>query len=167
MTEPERALPAATPSRVTTATGGSGGVRVLLDTNIVLDLLLRRQPWFNQAQPMWDARDAGTVIACLPTSALTNIYYIGRKQVGQQQVMADIRYCVSNFELLPLGRRDAEYALTLPGADYEDNLQIACAFYADVLFIVTRDPDGFTDVPALIRVVDPPTLMASLSSPSS
>lgn len=163
--EPGTPSTASTPPTEPNVTSGHGSVRVLLDTNVVLDLLLQRQPWFNQAQPMWDARDAGTVIACLPTSALTNLYYIGRKQIGQHQIMAGIQYCVANFELVPLGRRDAEYALTLPRWDFEDNLQAACAVHAAVLFIVTRDPAGFAAVPAPIRVVDPPTLMASITPP--
>src|SRR5215469_5808251 len=89
---------------------GPPPVRVLLDTNVVLELLLR-QPWLGQAQPMWDARDAGTIIACLPVSALTNIYYIGRRQIGQQRIMDGIRFCIANFELVSLEREDAEFAM--------------------------------------------------------
>jgi predicted nucleic acid-binding protein len=144
---------------------GSSPVRVLLDTNVILGLLLLRQPWLGQAQPMWDARDAGTIIACLPTSALTNIYYIGRRQIGQLQIMDGMRFCIANFELASLERQDAEFATTLPGADFEDNLQIACAVRARVQFIVTRDPSGFAGVPVPLRAVDPPTLMTSFSPP--
>jgi hypothetical protein len=34
-------------------------LRVLLDTNVVLDWLLDRQPWADEAQSLWDARDSG------------------------------------------------------------------------------------------------------------
>lgn len=139
------------------------GVRVLLDTNVVLDVLLRRQPWLTEAQPMWEARDAGTIIACLPVSALTNLYYIGRKQVGREQIMAGIRYCVTNFELVSLERQDAEYALGLSGPDFEDNLQIACAVRVGVLFLVTRDPADYAAAPVPLQVGDPPALMRYLS----
>jgi predicted nucleic acid-binding protein len=144
---------------------GPSPVRVLLDTNVILDLLLPRQPWLGQAQPMWDARDAGMILVCLPTSALTNIYYIGRRQIGQLRIMDGIRFCIANFELSSLERQDAEFALTLPGTDFEDNLQIACAVHAGVQYIVTRDPSDFTGTPAPLRVVDPPTLMTLISPP--
>jgi hypothetical protein len=57
-------------------------LRVLADTNVVLDQLLRREPWFTEAQPFWQARDAGQVIAYLPSSVLTDIFHISRRQVG-------------------------------------------------------------------------------------
>lgn len=159
-TPPNPATESATPRLASASTG----VRVLLDTNVVLDVLLRRQPWLTEAQPMWEARDAGTIIACLPVSALTNLYYIGRKQVGHEQIMTGIRFCVTNFELVSLERQDAEQALELSGPDFEDNLQIACAVRVGVLFIVTRDPADFAGAPAPLRVGDPPALMRFLSA---
>lgn len=137
------------------------GVRVMLDTNVVLDLLWEREPWLSEAQRMWDARDAKTVVAYLPTVALTNIFYIGRKKIGHQRVMTGIQYCAANFELVPVDRAVVDYALNLSGADFEDNIQIACAVTAGVQFIVTRDPSGFTHAP--IRAVAPPELIALLA----
>ena len=135
-------------------------VRVMLDTNVVLDLLLEREPWLSEAEEMWDARDAKRILAYLPTVALTNIFYIGRKKIGQQRVMEGIQYCVANFELVPIDRAVVDYALKLTGADFEYNIQIACAVAASVECIVTRDPSGFTHAP--IRAVSPLDLVPLL-----
>lgn len=131
-------------------------ISILLDTNVVLDLLLRREPWLSQAQPLWDSRDAGRVVVYLPTVALTNIFYIGRKQIGNAQAFEGIRFCLANFILVAVDRVIAEHALTLSGNDFEGNVQIACAVQAGVDFIVTRDPNGFAHSP--IRAVSPPDL---------
>lgn len=58
-------------------------LRVSLDTNVLLDLTLRREPWLSEAQAMWDARDAHQIIGYVPASSLTDLYYISRKQIWE------------------------------------------------------------------------------------
>ena len=58
-------------------------LRVLIDTNVLLDQLLQRDPWYTQAQPFWQAHEAGHIKAYFPASSLTDIYYIGARQVGR------------------------------------------------------------------------------------
>lgn len=57
-------------------------LRVLLDTNVALDWLLDRKPWADAAQPFWDARDADQIACYMPASALTDVFYIARRQIG-------------------------------------------------------------------------------------
>ena len=66
-------------------TGERQLIRALVDTNVVLDWLLDRKPWSDAAQPLWDARDAGRVVAYLPASVLTDIFYIIRRQEDSQR----------------------------------------------------------------------------------
>jgi predicted nucleic acid-binding protein len=40
-------------------------MRALLDTNVVLDVLLRRSPWLAQAEPLWDASQSGALESCI------------------------------------------------------------------------------------------------------
>jgi predicted nucleic acid-binding protein len=49
-------------------------MRVLLDTNVVLDVLLNRQPWVNDAAAVWQANDDGRVIVYLAASTFTDIF---------------------------------------------------------------------------------------------
>ena len=60
-------------------------LRVLVDTNVVLDQLLQREPWYADAQPFWQARDTGRLVAYLPASTITDIFYIGRRHAGSRQ----------------------------------------------------------------------------------
>lgn len=57
-------------------------VLALLDTNVVLDWLLDRKPWSDEAKPLWDARDADQLVGYLPASVLTDVFYIARRQIG-------------------------------------------------------------------------------------
>lgn len=53
-------------------------LRALIDTNVVLDLVLRREPWCTKAQPLVEAREAGQIVGFMPVSVLTDIFYISR-----------------------------------------------------------------------------------------
>lgn len=57
-------------------------VNVLVDTNVAIDWLNDRKPWSDQAQPLWDGRDAGRLNLYLPASVVTDIFYILRKPLG-------------------------------------------------------------------------------------
>src|SRR5690348_14634904 len=104
-------------SRGSTASGESGrpAVRVLLDTNVVLDWLLDGAPWANAAQPLWDARDAGRVVGHLPASVLTDIFYIARRQIGIPGANAAVDLYLDAFDVLPLDKSLLQQARTLPG----------------------------------------------------
>jgi predicted nucleic acid-binding protein len=118
-------------------------IRVLLDTNVALDLFLNREPWLTQARPLWNARESGQLIACLSASAVTDIFYISRKQVGVERAKQVVEVCLQGFEIVPVDLAVLQTALTLQGNDFKDNVQIACAIARGIDLIVTRDVQGF------------------------
>lgn len=126
-------------------------MRGLVDTNVILDQLLRREPWYTQAQPFWQARDAGQLVAYLPASVLTDIFYISRRQVGKDQAFQAVSRCLREFGLLATYRAVLQAALALTGPDFEDNVQIASAQAAGMDLIVTRNVTDFrqSSIPAL------------------
>jgi predicted nucleic acid-binding protein len=124
-------------------------LHVLVDTNVVLDLLLARQPWLTEAQSMWEARDAGGLFAHVPASALTDIFYICRKVVGVNQAKRAVDACLQGFTIITVTRHILAMALALPGSDFEDNVQIACAQSAGLDLIVTRNVADFVHSPIL------------------
>lgn len=105
-------------------------LRVLVDSNIVLDALLQREPWYTAARPFWHARDEGQILAHLPASAVTDIFYIGRRHAGLTLARQAVERCVREFALLSVDRAVLEAALALAGPDIEDNVQIVCAHRA-------------------------------------
>jgi len=136
-------------------------VRVLLDTNVVLDWLLNRAPWADEALPLWQARDAGQLIAYLPASALTDIFYIARRQVGAMAALAGVDRCLA-LEIVPVEKATVLRARTLPGSDFEDNAGMACAEAARLDFIITRDPHDFQQSP--VTAITPDDLLTYLPS---
>jgi len=141
--------------------GGARPLRVLIDTKVALDQLLRRDPWFSQAQSLWQARDSGQLVAYLPASVLTDIYYIGRKEVGHEHARAGVARCLREFGVISVYRAVLDAALALPGTDFEDNVQIACAQFARLDLIVTRNIRDFRHSP--IAAVEPSAVIGYLT----
>jgi len=129
-------------------------LNVLVDTNVAIDWLNDRKPWSDDARPLWEGREMGQVNLYLPASVLTDIFYILRKSLGNNAAKSAVMPCVAVCGLLPIDATVIERALSLPGADFEDNVQIACSLIYPIHVIVTRNPDDFAwtlgvTVPAL------------------
>jgi predicted nucleic acid-binding protein len=135
-------------------------MRILLDTNVVLDVLLKRQPWVVEASAIWQATDDGRVNSYLVASALTDIFYVARRLVGLEAARVAVQTCLDAFEFCPVDRHTLELAHAMPGKDFEDNLQMACADVAGIDAIVTRDPDDFTG--SRVPVLTPMSMLERL-----
>lgn len=135
-------------------------MRILLDTNIILDVLLNRAPFVADSSAIWAACDAGRLIGCLPASTLTDIFYIARRTTDIATARVAVGLCLAAFDVLPVDRQTLEAATLLPGNDFEDNLQIACAVHAAVDAIVTRNSGDYAH--ASLPVLTPAQLLARL-----
>lgn len=122
-------------------------MRVLLDVNVILDVLLQRQGRLADAQSVWDAADDGRLECCLVASSLTDIFYIARKLVGEAPARIVVRHCLDTLNVLNVDTKALEEAYGRPESDYEDALQIAVATLNSVDAIITRDSAGFAKSP--------------------
>lgn len=122
-------------------------MRILLDTNVILDVLLDRQPWVSDAAQIWQLCSAGQVDGYVCATSITNIFYIAHRLTDRARARAAIRLCIATFRVCPVDREALLRADSLSGDDIEDNLQIASAMIADLDAIITRDPEGFRHSP--------------------
>lgn len=138
-------------------------MKVLIDANVILDVLLNRVPWVTDSQAVWEAnhqqRFAGHVVA----TSVTNLFYIARKLVGQPLALRGVGDCLAAFDVIAVNGVILSEAAALPGSDFEDNVSIRCAVSAGMDFIVTRDPRGF--VYSAVPAVSPADLIARLPWP--
>jgi len=135
-------------------------MRVLLDTNVLLDVLLRRDSWVTESSAVWQANDEGRIVGYVMACAIADIFYIGRRLAELETAHRAVRICLEAFEVCAVDRLTLEQAQALPGNDFEDNLQIACANLAGLDAIVTRDRQGFEA--AAIPVLLPGELLGQL-----
>jgi predicted nucleic acid-binding protein len=135
-------------------------MNVLIDTNIVLDVMLERDPWLAESQAVWQACDDERITGYLLASTFTDIYYIARRTVGRDKAREAIEVCLATFAICRVDRAVLEYALLLTGTDFEDNVQIAAALQSELDAIVTRNPGDFSHAP--LPVLTPVSLLAQL-----
>lgn len=125
-------------------------MRILVDTNIVLDVLLGREPFVHDSRRVWEAADEGAFEACIAFFTLPTIHYICHRQGGVAAATNAIAICMQAFEVCPLYRESILMAQQMPGPDFEDNLQVACGIADFVQAIVTRNPSDFANAPVQI-----------------
>ena len=118
-------------------------MEILLDTNVVLDVLLNREPWVRSASIIWRAIDEKRITGYIAACTLADIAYIAQRLKDQATAHIALNLCLKTFEICPVDRRTVNEAIQLPGRDFEDNMQIACAMFSGVAVIVTRDSAGF------------------------
>jgi predicted nucleic acid-binding protein len=122
-------------------------MRVLVDTNIILDVLLKREPWAAAAAAVWRLCSEKKIVGYVSASAFTDIYYIARRHTDSERARIALRLCLDTFAVCAIDQGTLEQAYALPGADFEDNVQIACALSNAFDFIVTRNVPDFSSSP--------------------
>ena len=60
-------------------------MRVLLDTNVILDPMLQRPQWHIDADAILHAAERGEVTCAVTALSIANLFYIGRRIVGTEQ----------------------------------------------------------------------------------
>lgn len=135
----------------------------LRDTSVLLDLFLNRPPWAADAARLWDAHRDGRIRACVAAFTLPTIFYVARRQAGPAAARAAAHACLATLDVAPTDRAALLTADALAGADFEDDLQLACGLQAGVDAIVTRDPRGFAASP--VPVLTPADAVAARPGP--
>ena len=118
-------------------------MKILLDTNIVLDVLMDRLPHSEAATELFSRVEDGTVIGYLCGTTITTVFYLAAKTVGTVRAQDEIRKLLQLFEVAPVNRAVLESALILDFTDFEDAVihEAACHVGADA--IVTRNQKDF------------------------
>jgi predicted nucleic acid-binding protein len=80
-------------------------MRVLLDTNVVLDSMLQRPPWNRDADAILRAAAQGKFICAVTPLALATVFYVGRRVVGLEKALVGVRNYIQAFDILPVHRQ--------------------------------------------------------------
>jgi predicted nucleic acid-binding protein len=121
--------------------------RILFDTNVVLDVLLDRQPYVEASSAAWAAVETGIAEGMLAAHAVTTIHYLVRKEVGNVKARRIVTAILRVFGVAAVDGAVVQEALQLPFSDFEDAVTAAAARLAGCECIVTRDPRGFRGSP--------------------
>lgn len=135
-------------------------MKVLFDTNVILDHMLAREPHVESAERLLSLVDSGAVDGMICATTATTIHYLASKAVGAKRAAEYLRTLLSIFDVACVDRDILASALDAGFADYEDAVLHEAALSAGGSAIVTRNGKDFTR--STIPVFDPPELLAAI-----
>jgi len=127
-------------------------MKVLVDTNVVLDVFMKRQPFYEDAFETLQGVEKRLVSGCLSSSAMTDIFYLLRKQYhGSAGVYPIMDHIAAIFSIVPVFDITIVNALALRWNDFEDAVQFMVAKENGITHIVTRNEADYknTDIQCL------------------
>jgi predicted nucleic acid-binding protein len=135
-------------------------VKLLLDVDVVLDVILAREPWGREASRLFAIVASGGAEGYVAGHTITTAHYIVGRAVARQPALTAMADLLRIVEVVPVEKADFMEALGLGFRDFEDAVQAVCALKVGADVIVTRDAADFTGFP--IPALPPGAVLASL-----
>jgi len=133
-------------------------VRLLLDVNVCLDVLLDRAPFCEASSRIWSLVEEGKLEGLVPAHGVTTIHYLvagTRDRATARRLVGDM---LRVFKVAAVDGTVLQRALGLGMRDFEDAVCAAAAEVAGCDLVVTRNGKDFGDSP--VTAVDPITALA-------
>ena len=119
-------------------------MKLLIDTNVVLDVLLKREPFFKAAAEVLNLAQRSDVREYVSASAITDIYYIARRQMKDHAAVKDLlKRLLMVVSVAAVSEQEIQNALSLAWTDFEDSVQYSVALLNEMDGIVTRNPADY------------------------
>jgi len=131
-------------------------MRVLIDTNVILDFVLNRVPFADGAAILFQHIEQQTFSAVVSASAITDIFYLLKKE--KVDAIAFLKDFLSAVDILGVDKTIIMYALYSGWSDFEDAVQAQVAIENSIDFIVTRNTKDYSKLKE-IQVLTPTELL--------
>jgi len=113
--------------------------RVFVDTDVVLDLLTKREPFFQSAILLFNLAEQKEIDAYISPVSISNLYYILRKISGNAAAVSAINTLRLILGIAPMDQRVVDIALASGFDDIEDALQYYTAVENNMEVVITRN----------------------------
>jgi predicted nucleic acid-binding protein len=122
-------------------------MNVLIDTNIAIDVLIQREPFYEQSQLILLASEKKLISGFISATTITDIFFIINKTIKNKDISKNLlkKLVFDTVEVAAVDKSIITQALKSSWDDFEDCVQyyVGESIYAD--YIVTRNPDDFTN----------------------
>jgi predicted nucleic acid-binding protein len=118
-------------------------MRVFVDTNILLDVLAKRHPFFADSAAIWTLAETGKIEGLVSAVSFTNIFYVVRKLADAKTALRMLVLLRDSFHAVACDHQIVSQAIDSGIKDFEDAVQYHSALHAGADCIVSRNPDHF------------------------
>ena len=133
-------------------------MKILVDTNIVLDVMLKREPFYKSSLEILGLSKRDDVEEYVSASAITDIYYLAYRQLRDKGMVKKLmKKLLTVVSVASVSEQEIENALSLEWNDFEDSVQYSVAFLQEMEGIVTRNPNDYKE--ARIKIWKPEELI--------
>ncbi|GMO16043.1 MAG: PIN domain-containing protein [Treponemataceae bacterium] len=127
-------------------------MKIIVDTNVVLDAIASRSPFDKAAQEIIRLAAAKEIDAAITASTASDIFYIARKYLqSAEETIKQMRKLFTILDIISVEKSDCLAAFETGMSDYEDSLLAVCALRWNADCIITRHAPDFaaSSVPAI------------------
>ncbi len=117
--------------------------RILIDTNVILDIALKRNPFFEASAGVLQKLNDINVHGFISATTITDIYYISKKEKGHDVAFDFIKSLLQLVEVAGIDKEVIFASLESEVADFEDAIQDASARLNNIEIIITRNISDF------------------------
>lgn len=118
-------------------------MKVLFDVNVVLDVLLNRQPFVRDSARVMGLAESGRIEGYLCATTLTTLDYLMSKSADKQAARLGLRRLLTLFSIAEVNAAVLEIALDSGFDDFEDAVQYHAGIARNIDALVTRNPRDF------------------------
>ena len=136
-------------------------MKILFDTNIILDVFLARQPFLENSARLFAKVEQGKLEGLLGATTITTLYYLISKQLGEKQTKQAFEKLLTLFKIGSVDHLILRTSLSLNFPDFEDTVLYQVALHNETQGIVTRDRQGFRK--GALPVYSPEELLNSIN----
>ena len=138
-------------------------MNVLIDTNIVLDILLQREPYYENAVSISILSEKGYISSFISASAVTDVFYIAKKELKNIDIVCELlKNILSIIHIASVTENSIHEALDLEWDDFEDAVQYISGKNVSADYIITRNPKDFNN--SLINIISPEEFLNKITS---
>ena len=119
-------------------------MKVLIDTNVILDVLCKREGFFEDADKNFKLCEVKKIEGYISALSMSNLVYIMRKELDAEKIKEVLQQLSLIFKITDLKADDLKKAADMNFKDYEDALQSVCAVRLKANYIITRNIKDFT-----------------------
>ena len=129
-------------------------MKVLIDTNVIIDALTSREPWNKSAETIFIMAANHMMDMYITASSATDIYYLVKKYLhNADQTKQVMEKLYSLIGILSVSSAECIDALASPISDYEDAVIERVSAKADMDYIVTRNVKDYQ--PGTVKAISP------------
>lgn len=130
-------------------------MNILIDTNIILDVIQKRQPFFNNANKIFQQCICKVHNGFITAHSISDVFFITRKSHSLDDRKNVIKLFCNFFTIISEEKNDfLSFSNNSDWNDLEDALQMKCAEKTNLDYIITRDAEnGFKNSP--VKIISP------------